>query len=141
MDLKKTKQTKIFIALFTLCFIFSWLVVPIHLQGINHHSNPDIESNACCNLKESASTTFPGIKHSDDLIGENILECYSLFTHDERHCPICSLAQNKVLNDSIKTQIDVVAVEWLHVYDKKFVQYYSAIIESIRAPPLADLLS
>ena len=128
MGIKRIRQFKKFVLLFVLVHVFCWLAVPLHLQNINRCSASDV-----CNEINATYSEF----HR----GKAVPKLHILLKHDENDCPICTLAQNKILSDATKSQTTVVAIDWLLLYREEVESLFSASVESIRAPPVTSLLS
>lgn len=137
MNMKRIRQLKNFFLLFLLIHAFSWFAVPIHLQNSSQCS----ELDACNEQGERASNSSIYASHFKFQGSKAVPKLHKLLKHDESHCPICSLAQSKILPDSTESQADFYAVDWLHLIGEKVKSFFLPFRESIRAPPLTSLLS
>ncbi len=134
MNVKKIRQLKISGLLFVLLYVFSWLVVPFHLQNINRCSASDV----CNEYKKDVYNLSIDASYSKFHGSRVAAKLHKLLKHDESQCPICSLAQTKLLLDSKKSQAIAFAMDWLPLYREKIDSFFSTLTESIRAPPLTN---
>jgi hypothetical protein len=136
MKLRKIRTTEIASFFFLLIYLFSWIAVPIHLQSINHLRGFDTSGSQQAEVPQSFYDEKYLERHESKPVAKPALHP----EHDEGHCLICSLAHSKVFQHNTKSQINIVALEWLLPVQNELIPCYSSFIESIRGPPSSILL-
>lgn len=135
--MRKITTLKIASFFLVLIYVFSWIAVPIHLQSINHLQGFDTSRSREAEFPRSFYDAKYLERHGDNPVAKPALHS----EHDENHCPICSLAQSKVLQHNTKSQTNVVALEWMIPVHNKLIRCDSSFIKSIRGPPFSIFLS